>query len=195
MAKARVFMAVLAAGASRRFGEKDKLAARFRGKRLGEWATAHAPMRLIEDECAIVVASRADHPCRTAWEKAGFKIALNARADRGMGTSVALAAALAMKARCDALLIALADMPLVPKAHFEALINAGRSPTDCVCSSDGERRLPPVIFGAEHFSALSQLDEDVGARTLLKSAKALRCPPEWLEDIDTPEALTRLSRR
>ena len=32
---------------------------------------------------------------------------------------------------------------------------------------------------------------DVGARALLKDSRTIGCPPEWLIDIDTPEALAR----
>lgn len=193
MAERRVFMAVLAAGSSRRFGEDDKLAARFRGKRLGEHICDNAPMDRIAAGSAVVIASRTDHPCREAWEKAGFQIALNARAQGGMGTSVALAALLAQKWDCDALLIALADMPLVPRAHLVALIEACRTGADAVCSTDGKTRTPPAIFGRDHLAALARLNEDVGARALLEDAKTLACPAGWLIDIDTPEALRRYS--
>lgn len=195
LAEKRVFMAVLAAGASRRFGDKDKLAASFRGKRLGEHVCENAPMDRIAPGCAVVITSKRDTPCREAWEKAGFQLALNARADRGMGTSVALAAILAMKADCDALLIALADMPLVPARHFNALINAARTANTPVCSSNGETHMPPAIFGKKHLAGLTTLDEDTGARALLKTAKTLECPPEWLIDIDTPQALQRYGHR
>lgn len=110
-----------------------------------------------------------------------------------MGTSVALAAALALKAKSDALLIALADMPLVRGNHLRELLDACRNQADHVCSSDGEMRSPPAIFGRKHLPALATLDGDTGARGLLKDARTLPCPGQWLEDIDTPEALRRLS--
>ena len=188
-----MFMAVLAAGSSRRFGTDDKLAARFRGKRLGEHVCDNAPVDRIAPGCAVVIAARTDHPCREAWEKAGFQIALNARAQGGMGTSVALAALLAQKQDCDALLIALADMPLVPFEHLIALIAACRARADAVCSTDGKTRTPPAIFGRDHMAALAGLNEDVGARALLQKAQTLPCAPQWLIDIDTPEALRRLA--
>ncbi|MEM7690108.1 MAG: nucleotidyltransferase family protein [Pseudomonadota bacterium] len=188
-------MAVLAAGSSRRFGDQDKLAQPFRGKRLGERICEAAPMDRLAPGGAVVIASRADHPCRPAWEKAGFEIAVNTRADRGMGTSVALAADLAQQAKSDALLIALADMPMVPISHLTALIDACHASDDNVCSSDGHRRTPPAIFGRDHFSTLAALSEDVGARPLLQRARTIACPPGWLIDIDTPEALRRLSQR
>lgn len=191
MAKPKVLMAVLAAGSSRRFGDEDKLAARFRGKPLGAHICDNAPVDRIAPDCAFVITSREDHPCRPAWEKAGFRIALNARADQGMGTSVALAALLAQKEGCSALLVALADMPLVPLVHLNALIDAVRTPEASVCSSDGHARMPPAIFGKKHFATLAGLAHDVGARSLLRDARKLSCAPEWLIDIDTPEAMAR----
>ena len=147
----------------------------------------------IAPGCAVVIASHKDHVCRPAWEKAGFQVALNANADHGMGTSVALAALLAQKERCDAVLIALADMPFVPREQLCALIDAYRGPEASVCSSDGNARMPPAIFGKAHLPSLATLSDDVGARPLLKNAKKLECPPEWLVDIDTPDALARHS--
>lgn len=186
-------MAVLAAGASQRFGENDKLAASFRGKLLGEHVCDNAPVERLAKGGAFVITSQKDHPCRAGWEKAGFQLVLNAQAEQGMGTSVALAALLATHAKADALLIALADMPLVPRQHFSALIDSARTPSACFASDTGHARTPPAIFGKTHFAELAQLDEDTGARALLKQARTIACPPEWLEDIDTPEALARLS--
>ena len=187
----RVFMAVLAAGSSQRFGEADKLTQPLRGKRLGEHICHNAPIERLAPDCAFVIACAADHPCRNDWRNAGFNLAVNEQADRGMGTSVALAATLAIKARCDALLIALADMPFVPQSHLTALIDACRTHDASLCSSDGNALMPPAIFGQAHLAALTKLDEDTGARSVLKHAEALTCPPEWLIDIDTPEALER----
>ncbi|MEL6540049.1 MAG: nucleotidyltransferase family protein [Pseudomonadota bacterium] len=186
-------MAVLAAGASRRFGKKDKLAVRFRGKRLGEHVCDNAPLDRIAKSCAVVITANKDHTCRAAWEKAGFQLALNARADDGMGTSVALAALLATRAKADALLIALADMPLVPRTHFEALIAACRNSDDLFASKSGATRMPPAIFGRDRISELTRLTGDSGAKSLINRAKVLDCSLAWLEDIDTPEALRRLS--
>ena len=185
-------MAVLAAGASQRFGEGDKLTASFRGKPLGEYVCDNAPFELIAPGCASVISSKRGHSCQPAWEQSGFGIEINHHASEGMGTSVALAATLAAKAECDALLIALADMPLVPREHFAALIEACSDSESVICSSDGQSRMPPAVFGSGHFGALALLSGESGARVLLKDAEALTCPSEWLMDIDTPEALRAL---
>ncbi|MEO1730389.1 MAG: nucleotidyltransferase family protein [Pseudomonadota bacterium] len=191
LAKGGIAVAVLAAGSSRRFGDADKLAARFRGKRLGE----HVCAALAKGPFAHrwVIASRADHPCHAAWGRSGFITALNARSSEGMGTSVALAANLARQARCKALLISLADTPLVPAEHFATLAAKVAKLGDggIIVSRSHDTLMPPAAFGAAHFERLAQLTGDKGARAILQEGKALACPPEWLIDIDTPEALAR----
>ena len=191
MAKHKVFFAVLAAGSSRRFGEEDKLAQPFRGQRLGQHVCRNAPVDWVPGARAFVIASSLDHPCQPAWLDAGFRVAMNPQAAEGMGNSVANAARRAIKMDCNALLIALADMPFVPRQHFEALIEAWSEPDDIICSAAGRLRSPPAIFGRNRIDDLTTLTGDTGARALLKEARTLECPPEWLVDIDTPEALAR----
>ena len=185
-------VALLAAGASRRFGDADKLAAPFRGTMLGLFTARAIPREAFAK--ALVIAPGLDHPCTAGWEEAGYAVHANPRAHEGMGTSVALAARLAQAAEVDALLIALADMPLVPSEHYSALARAaGESGPDAiVVSSDGAARMPPAIFGAEHFGRLTGLEGDMGARAILSQGSILDCPPAWLADIDTPEALAAL---
>jgi CTP:molybdopterin cytidylyltransferase MocA len=110
-----------------------------------------------------------------------------------MGTSVALAGQMAREAECDGLLIALADMPLVPRAHFDTLLRALEGQDDIVASRHADATLPPAIFGKAHFERLAAARGDEGARRWLGAARAIECPPEWLDDIDTPEDLARLS--
>lgn len=119
----------------------------------------------------------------------GFEPVINPDASEGMGTSVALAAQLTERTGLDALLIVLADMPLVPTEHFAALIAAVPDARGIAVSFDGTTRVPPAVFGAEHFATLAALGGDKGARELLGQGKAITCPPEWLTDIDRPEDL------
>lgn len=185
----RIGVALLAAGASRRFGERDKLAEPFRGRLLGEHAAAAIPVERFAK--AWIIAPRKDHPCEPGWIYAGFDPVINASAAEGMGTSVALAAELADANSCDSLLIALADMPLVPQSHFAALAALSIHPEEVIVSARGDTRLPPAVFGKEHFVALSELRGDRGARDLLALGQIVPCPPEWLIDIDTPEDLAK----
>ncbi|MEM8725090.1 MAG: nucleotidyltransferase family protein [Pseudomonadota bacterium] len=185
-------VAVLAAGSSRRFGPVDKLRAPFRGKPLG----LHVSDALAEvpAELRMVIAANQQHACAGGWRDAGFEIVRNPNAAEGMGTSVATVARIARRAECDALLIALADMPLIPVAHFRALVDAARAlgPDLLIASTNGIVRMPPAIFGSEHFGRLSELTGDKGARSILGEGDTLKCRTRWLADIDTPEALAAL---
>ena len=61
MGQFRLGVALLAAGASRRFGEADKLAAEFRGRPLAEHAAKAIPVSAFAK--AWVITSRPDHSC------------------------------------------------------------------------------------------------------------------------------------
>lgn len=184
---ARIGVAVLAAGASQRFGAGDKLMADFRGSPLGEHVVQAVPSELFAHRW--VIASDPDHPCAPAWSAAGFEVVHNTLASRGMGTSAACAANQALRHGCDALLIALADMPLVPSAHFAALVQHLAGDDDIVASGKGAVRLPPAIFGRNHLDRLAQARGDEGARRWLAAGRTVACPHDWLIDIDRPEDL------
>lgn len=190
MAEIRLGVAVLAAGQSRRFGALDKLTVPLFGRPLGEHVTRTIHGKGFKLAC--VISGREAHLCEDAWRASGFDPVVNERAFEGMGTSVALAARLAAESRCDKLLIALADMPMVPRSHFSHLIAALAGSKEIMVSAVGDARMPPAVFGRDHFDALSKLDGDKGARDLLKKGEIYPCPPEWLVDVDTPEALTAL---
>lgn len=187
----RFAVAVLAAGQSRRFGPGDKLTAWFRGRHLGELA-CHTLAGLNVGH-RWVIAARADHPCAQSWQADGFTVAVNAQAASGMGTSVALAATMALEAKADGLLIALADMPLVPVDHFRTLLAraAATGPGAIIASAADRVRLPPAAFGRDHLAALASSTGDAGARRLLREAELVACAPEFLIDIDDEQALAR----
>lgn len=185
-----VAVAVLAAGQSRRFGKIDKLAAEFRGGMLGlHVCRTLAPLPFAQ---RYVVASSESHPCARGWLAAGFAIAVNPDAASGMGNSVALAARLSQEAGASALLIALADMPLVPAALFAELL-AQTAPAALVAAHNGAVPMPPVLFGSDRFAQLMQLSGDRGAHKLLAAAKAVPCDPALLVDIDDQVTLARLA--
>lgn len=186
MAEPRFAVAVLAAGQSVRFGPQDKLAAPLGAALLGEHAAR--TLRELGFSRRWVIAGRADHPCAPGWAAAGFAVSVNAEAASGMGTSLALAAQLALAADVDALLVALADMPLVPARHFAALLAraAQLGPGAIVASEAVGQRSPPAVFGRQHFPKLAASSGDSGARHLLREAETIACAPDWLIDIDDP---------
>lgn len=187
----RLAVALLAAGRSARFGEGDKLAAPFQGKPLGLHA-AHALTGLDVANRWVIVRSE-DHLCLSGWMAAGFEPLVNAQAAAGMGTSLSCAAVRAMQSGAHGLMVCLADMPLVPALHFEALVEAWTQHGGHVTSQDGALLSPPAIFSRAQFPALARLAGDQGARALLESAHRVTSPPGALVDVDDQETLLRLS--
>lgn len=181
-------VALLAAGRSRRFGA-DKLAALLRGKMLG-LHVADTLAQIPLDHRWVIVADLA-HPCVSGWQAAGFDAVHNSYAAMGMGTSVALAAGLAAEAGIDQLLIALADMPLVPAGHFAALLEQGclKGRGAMIASSDGRTPMPPALFGSAHFARLALSQGDSGARRVLADATLIAAPAGCLIDIDDAATL------
>lgn len=103
--------------------------------------------------------------------------------------SLAIGVAAARAAGARGVLIALADMPLVPAAHVAALVGAFDG--DRIASSAEGQRMPPALFGARHFGALEALSGDRGAGALLADAPCLPLPPGAELDVDRPEDLAR----
>lgn len=198
-AAADICLAILAAGASRRFGDTDKLTANLHGKMLGLHAAENfAPLAFGR---AVVIAACADHPCAGAWRAAGYAVIVNRLAAHGMGGSVAAAARAA--SGCSALLIALADMPVVPASHMANIVREFRRNMDdggaenggvIVASRAGALRSPPALFGRAHFEFLSAMRGDRGAHRLLAGGRMVDIDADKLIDIDRPETLAALNQ-
>ncbi len=184
-------VAILAAGRSARFGAEDKLTAKLRGMPLGlHTANALAGLNFAQ---RWVIVRAPDHPCVPDWRAVGFEPLVNAAADTGMGASLRLAAQCAEHAGADGLMVCLADMPLVPSAHFEALTHAWRQRGGVIASQDGVLIAPPAIFSRAHFPLLAGVTGDQGGRPLLNGAFCVTAPSGTLEDVDDPATLLRLS--
>jgi len=180
---------VLAAGRARRFGG-DKLLTDFRGEPL----LRHA-LRAAGDACPGSVVLVTGHRAQQVVEVAeGFadRCVLNEDFELGMGTSIARGVA-ACRSEAEAILVHLADQPLVTGAHLRALIEQwSRAPDEIVASQYAGRLGPPALFGSAVFDDLCALCGDRGARDLLGSSDyrvhAVDCAAAAL-DIDTPADL------
>ena len=183
-------LALLAAGQSRRFGDRDKLSAMLGGKMLGLHAAQAAADLPFSQK--LVIAS--PHPdCAAGWRDLGYRVVANPDAARGQATSVRLAAAHAIEAGASALCIMLADMPFVTRDHLSRLIEAfeqsGRTST--VASSCNGQAMPPAIFPPGALKGLIELDGDAGARAMLAEARLVAGDDQMLMDIDTEKDLSQ----
>jgi molybdenum cofactor cytidylyltransferase len=171
---------LMAAGNSRRFGDANKLLAPFQGKPLITHA-ANILRTLSLDHLIAVVAD--DDVAAMVHE---FEITRADAARNNMAQNIALGVAQARAWGADRVLIALADMPLVPCAHFNAVIAACTDMTPSA-STDGMTRMPPACFPACYFDRLISLTGDNGAAQIIQQLPSSAIIPAAmgaLADID-----------
>jgi molybdenum cofactor cytidylyltransferase len=175
-----IALVLLAAGRGERFGGA-KLAAPLAGKPLAR----HAADRLLAMPFAAHIAVIGpDTP-----DLSGYRTIMLDPPGAPQSRSLALGIAAAQACGADAVLVALADMPLIPRSHFEALL--ARFDGDRLASLGPDTAMPPAVFGARQFAALMAMEGDRGAGGLLRDAPGLRLPADAALDIDRPGDLLR----
>jgi len=191
----RVAAIVLAAGESRRFGTTKQLAV-FQGLPL----VARA-VRLAESACGsrtLLVTGRDWKQVHEACAPLEGFLVRNERYADGLGTSLACGVR-SVRQQTDAVLVLLADQPLIRPDYISRLLQAWRDTSRrYVCSRYGESLGPPAIFPCDAFGDLQALEGDRGARAVLEAhadeLTVLDCP-EGCADVDTPEDLAAVAAR
>ncbi|WP_417280554.1 nucleotidyltransferase family protein [Celeribacter sp.] len=181
---------VLAAGQSRRFGAANKLLAPVRGLPL----CAHACQTMLHAPCDLRIAVVSDPAVGEIFRQAGFDEIVLLGGAPVQSDSLRAGTEVAERAGAAFLLVSLADMPNVPSAHLETLLQ--RRETGPAASFDGEKTLPPAVFPARYFAQLRALTGDRGAGALIRDLpepQRVPLPPDASMDVDTPEDLTRLA--
>jgi molybdenum cofactor cytidylyltransferase len=182
---------LLAAGRSSRFGA-DKLCAKLDGKAVIRWsAQALSPT----DAVYVVIPPGAD-AITQALSRLDVSFVINLGRHEGMASSIRAGVA-ALSDDVEAVLIALADQPLVSANVTRALCERWREGgVAAVAPEYRDGRGHPVLFGRECFSALAELRGDVGARSVLDALgdRVAMVPVDATMpiDVDTPEALQAL---
>lgn len=191
--KTRVFAAIMAAGCSSRFGSTKQLL-EISGSPLVQRAATTA-----SQVCGGRVLTVIGHDCRNVLRAlgpdAGF-VVVNDDYEQGLGSSIACAARTCPH-DVDALLIQLADQPLVTAEHLQALLDTWSGQDDEIVATAYEGITgPPVLFPKDTFESLRQLTGDQGARSLLTDKRfrlrRVSFDPAAI-DIDTPADLVTLS--
>jgi molybdenum cofactor cytidylyltransferase len=204
---------LLAAGRGLRFGG-DKLLARLGAERKEVSAgTSRAPAARsnaradLDGECigtaacrnllaalprVIAVVRPGDGALAAALGASGARIVRCARADEGMGSS--LACGVAAAADAAGWIIALADMPWVQPETIARVAAAVAEGAPVAAPFHGGERGHPVGFGKVCYEALSVLGGDEGARSIIAAhrdslARIDVDDPGILRDVDTPADL------
>lgn len=209
---------LLAAGSSRRFGDRNKLLAEIDGERLIVRAvralmesridTAIAVTPGGDPEAADAIAGEIAEAAATRWpgvERARplpLVLVENPEPSRGIGSSIACGVR-ALAARSDGAMIVPGDMPGLDGPMLDRLIDAfeasgGRAVVHAA-SADGEQR-NPVIWPRRLFGALATLDGDTGGKPLIGRERMIDpgrvvavafVDERRLDDVDRPDDLAR----
>ncbi len=195
MHKHPIFAVILAAGESVRFGSTKQLLD-FGGESLVGRAV-HLAEQVCGDRSVLVVGSDWKKVLAACGPQRGFFVR-NDNYESGMAGSIACGVR-SVAPVADAVLLMMADQPLITAEHLNSLIQEwSRSADDIIVSEYAGVQGPPVIFPAHCFDKLMKLEGDQGARSLLsdpaQSVKGLAFDAAAI-DIDTPKDLENLQSR
>ena len=189
-----IHVCVLAAGTSSRFGA-TKLVQTLRGKPLLQHALIAA-----NGTCPNRVNLVVGHDQQAVLDASGDladQIIVNSDYRSGLGSSIA-AGVRGCRARADAILILLADQPLITAEHLQTLIEQwSGSDNEIVASCFDATYSPPILFPSGAFDALSRLTGDRGAKSILTDGdfvvRSVELPTAGV-DVDTPDSLRELEQ-
>jgi molybdenum cofactor cytidylyltransferase len=175
---------VLAAGASTRLGqpkqsvrlgaERDSETLLERTVRIAHSADLEPVFVVLSSNHSIMLDTRA-------------RILVNQAAAEGMASSIRTGVAAAVPAELEGIIILACDQPAVTEEHLRALAGSG---DETVASAYAGRKGVPAYFPRSAFPGLMELHGDIGAREMLRDARAIPLNNGDL-DIDTAEDLKR----
>jgi molybdenum cofactor cytidylyltransferase len=192
----KIAVVILAAGASRRMGQPKQLL-----KWGGDTLITHTiktALKLNSDTINVVLGANFQIIKKTIHH---FPITIlnNENWEQGLGTSIAYASKYIQeqKLKLDAVLFILADQPFITSDYLNELISSFSPHRKQIIASSYKNRKfgVPAIFDAYYLNQLLKLNDDFGARHILKEnesfVKALK-PPVKNVDLDFKEDYERL---
>ena len=188
----KIVAAILAAGASTRFGRLKQLFVLPDGRTLIRHA-AEAACASRAERVAVVVGSSAER-LSEALSGLALDTVRSPAPNEGIAASVRAATAWAHEHEAEGLVLCVGDQPLLTTSHLDALISNLEQEGGLVASYYDGRAGVPAAFPASSFKALSELSGDEGAAKILRATRNLTLIawPEGGFDIDTPADASRL---
>jgi molybdenum cofactor cytidylyltransferase len=189
---------LLAAGSSTRMGQP---------KQLLPWGKQtlieHQIQTLLQtgNPVNVVIGSNSDF-ILPVIQKFPVRIFIHTDWESGMGSSISFGIGRIIQKFPDVngVLITLLDQPLITTAYLQTMLDAFHS--DCrqiiVSRSASGWTGVPVLFDRYYFAVLAELQNDEGAKKIIKRHNEnviLLDAGELLEDIDTPETYQQLLKK
>ena len=185
---------LLAAGQSKRFGDKNKLSVMINGKPI----INHILDTLVEiynPSEMIVIVGHEHKKIKNLILNKEIKIIKNINYKKGIGTSIALGTS-NLDTEIDGVMIIPADMPYI---NSKDLINLEKKFIELNCvkvimPEHNSRIGNPVILPRNYFNTLKSLKDDFGARSLIRKKDIITVKAEFgtIFDIDTKEELAQI---
>lgn len=179
---------VLAAGAASRMGTPKQLlpwqGSTFLENTLQQLDRSHV------DQVIVVLGAHAD-AISNKIGNSGAVLLRHRNWEAGLGSSIGCGVQYVMEKEreTEALLIVLADQPLVDTLYINEMIRCFAQEKNKIISTNyGSRRGVPAIFPPDYFGELLQLHADYGAREILEKHKGEAMgldPGEKATDVDT----------
>jgi molybdenum cofactor cytidylyltransferase len=194
----RVSAILLAAGESRRMGTVNKLALPVGGRALVR-RTAETLLQAGLEQVVAVVGHERDS-VSALLQGLPLRIVHNEDYREGQMTSVFCGMA-ALPNDCDAVLVCLADLPLLTAEDLMRLIAAfADCPTSVLVPTYQGVRGNPILLAHAHRDQILAGDRNLGCRRLIEKNPALVTTLEMADDhtvfdLDTPDAYRELQQR
>ncbi|MEH6516265.1 MAG: nucleotidyltransferase family protein [Halioglobus sp.] len=177
---------LLAGGRSRRFGADKRLSEFLPGRALLEVTLKNVSLSQLE----LLVCLRADDQVlEEKLNRMGINCQRCSKANQGMGATIAQG--VTHIPDWSGVLIALADMPWIQPATFRSVAQHTNPESICIPTFNNQNG-HPVGFGSDFFGNLAELDDDLGARSIINkyAHRVQELPTDddgILRDIDTPD--------
>lgn len=197
--KSNISIVILAAGSSTRMGEPKQLLSWGKSNLIRETILTAQSSSAKE---VIVVLGANYNVIEKEIKDLPITIIENKEWKKGLGKSIGYAAShiLQLEKNIDGVLFMLADQPFITNSFLDDLMNAFSLKSNQIIATsykDGKRGVP-TIFDKNYLKSLSLLNDDNGAKSILKRNKdkvvVLNSGIENL-DIDTKEIYVSLFQR
>lgn len=191
----KIGLIILAAGAATRMGRPKQLLS-YQGRSLILHAVEVALASLCQP-IIVVLGAYAEQIKPELMSKA-VQVVENSQWQEGMSSSIRAGISMLLKtnSKLDAVIISLADQPLVSPQIFNQLIQSYQETQKVIIASKyNETTGVPALFSNALFPELMQLEGDKGAKALIQKyidTALILLIPEAAIDIDTPDDYNQL---